>query len=132
MSSHRRHLPWSVALLLSIAAVVSAEPAASVEPGADEASYSSNELVSTEPGEEGMTQTLLCPAVRCSSVEDCRSACPNGVVLSCTLNACRYQSSGGGGGGGGGPTCPSTRCLDDEDCVCSGRQGSCVERACTY
>ncbi|MFP2929019.1 hypothetical protein ACLESO_28230 [Pyxidicoccus sp. 3LG] len=127
--SLRRALPWSVALLLSFTAAVSAEPSTTEASQSEPVLYSSEELRS-ETSEPQDASSLICLSVRCSSVSECWAACPSASSVSCTNNACRYTYPGGGGGGG--PTCPSSRCIDDSDCVCSGRQGYCDMRACRY
>ncbi|MFP2903479.1 hypothetical protein ACLESD_00060 [Pyxidicoccus sp. 3LFB2] len=130
--SLRRSLPWSLALILSFAAAVSAEPSATEASQSEPALYSSEEL-RAETSEPQDAAGLVCLAVRCSNVSDCWAACPSASSVSCVSNGCRYTFPGGGGGGGGGPTCPLTRCSDDSDCVCSGRQGYCDSgRACRY
>jgi hypothetical protein len=123
--SLRRVLPVSIALFLSFATTVTAEPSAT------EASQSEAVLYSTEEiSAESDAASLVCLAVRCSSVSECWAACPSASSVSCVNNGCRYTYPGGGGGGG--PTCPLTRCADDSDCVCNGRQGYCDTRACRY
>ncbi|MBZ4373846.1 hypothetical protein [Corallococcus sp. AS-1-6] len=132
--SSRRSLSWSVAVLLSFAATASfAEPAAPAMELATRAvcaATESSEALTSEPTPEEAAG-LLCISVRCSSEDDCWNACPNALSVTCTRNACSYEISGGGGGGGG-PTCPSTRCIDDSDCVCGTTQGWCNNRACAY
>ncbi|WNG46311.1 hypothetical protein F0U60_20935 [Archangium minus] len=131
MSFHRRHLPWGLALLLSVTAAIAAEPSASSEPV--QLRYASDEQSSAEVSAPEQIEGLLCLSVRCSTEDDCWNACPTATSVSCTRNACSYTTSGGGGGGGGGgPFCPATRCIDDSDCVCSGTQGICENRACSY
>jgi hypothetical protein len=128
--SLRRALPWSVALILSFATAVSAEPSVTEVSQSEPVLYSSEEL-RAESSEVQDAATLICLSVRCTSESDCWAACPSASSVSCTSNACRYTYPGGGGGGGG-PTCPATRCIDDSDCVCSGRQGYCDARVCRY
>jgi hypothetical protein len=129
--SLRRSLPWSIALLLSFAAAVSAEPSATVARPSEPVLYSSDDLRS-ETSEPQDAASLICVAVRCSTASECWAACPSASSVSCVNNGCSYTYSGGGGGGGGGPSCPLTRCSDDSDCVCSGQQGYCDGRACRY
>ncbi|WP_164019770.1 hypothetical protein [Pyxidicoccus trucidator] len=129
--SLRRALPWSIALLLSFAATVSAEPSATEASQSEPALYSSEELRAETSGPEDVS-TLACVAVRCTDASECWNACPSASSVSCVNNGCRYTYPGGGGGGGGGPTCPLTRCSDDADCVCKGQQGYCEVRACRY
>ncbi|RKH56903.1 hypothetical protein [Corallococcus aberystwythensis] len=133
MSSPRRSLSWSVAVLLSFAATLSfAEPSAPTLEMAGQAvcaATESDEALSSEPTSEEAAG-LVCFAVRCSSEDDCWNACPNARSVACTRTVCSYQLPGGGGGGG--PTCPSTRCIDDSDCVCGTAQGYCNNRACAY
>ncbi|RKH54081.1 hypothetical protein D7X55_14230 [Corallococcus sp. AB049A] len=134
MSSSRRSLSWSVAVLLSFAATTAfAEPSAPVLELATQAvcaASDSSEALTSEPTPEEAAG-LICFSVRCSSEADCWNACPNANSVTCTRNACSYVLPGGGGGGGG-PTCPSTRCIDDSDCVCGTTQGWCNNRACAY
>lgn len=77
-------------------------------------------------------EAAVCPNIRCSSNAECAQACPSATSATCGAftHACTYTFPGGGGGGGG--SCPSTRCIDEFDCVCNGRQGVCIERACHY
>ncbi|MBN8466279.1 hypothetical protein JYJ95_07130 [Corallococcus exiguus] len=129
--SSRRSLSWSVAVLLSFAATAAfAEPSAPALEMATQAVCAAAEAMSSEPTPEEAAG-LICLSVRCSSEADCWNACPNARSVTCERNACSYQLPGGGGGGGG-PTCPSSRCIDDSDCVCGTRQGYCNNRACTY
>lgn len=130
MSLRRQSLPWSIALLLAFAATVSAEPSATEATSMESRTDSSEELVA-ETSEPQDAASLVCVAVRCSTVSECWSACPGASSVSCVSNGCRYTYPGGGGGGGG-PTCPLTRCSDDSDCVCKGQQGYCDTRACRY
>ncbi|NTX62041.1 hypothetical protein HUA74_15370 [Myxococcus sp. CA051A] len=116
--SLRRVLPWSLALLLSFTTAVFAEPTAT-------------EVLAPESSEPQDAASLVCVAVRCSTVSECWAACPGASSVSCVSNGCRYTLPGGGGGGGG-PWCELTRCSDDADCVCKGQQGYCEARACQY
>ncbi len=127
MQSLRRHLPWSLVLVLCITTAVSAEPTGTQ--GSEQAELCSSDEQSTS-SEAETAESLICMSVRCSSEQDCWNACPGAISVSCNFNACSYQYSTGGGGGGG--FCPSTRCIDDSDCVCQGQQGYCANRACTY
>ncbi|QRK05319.1 hypothetical protein JQX13_34725 [Archangium violaceum] len=124
MSFHRRHLPWSLALLLSVTAAIAAESV--------QHQYASDEQSSAEVSAPEQIEGLVCLSVRCITEDDCWNACPTATSVSCTRNACSYTTSGGGGGGGGGPLCPATRCIDDSDCSCNGSPGVCVNRACAY
>ncbi|MCP3102369.1 hypothetical protein LZ198_26205 [Myxococcus sp. K15C18031901] len=128
MSLLSRALPLSLALALSFtSALVTAEPS-SVE-----ATQSEERLSSAEATPEAQdAANLACVAVRCSSEAECWNACPTAQDVACVNNGCKYTLPGGGGGGGGGPTCPATRCIDDSDCICSGRQGYCDVRVCRY
>ncbi|AKQ66573.1 hypothetical protein A176_003485 [Myxococcus hansupus] len=132
MSSRRHSLSWGVALLLTLAASAAGatEPTASPAVLAEQ-SACSQELQSDARNTEGDVSGLVCVSVRCSSDQDCVQACPSARTATCSRNACSY-TYGGGGGGPGGPTCPSTRCMYDEDCVCRGVQGYCNVRACAY
>lgn len=135
MSSHRRHLPWSLALLLSFTAAIAAEPSTSSEPQSEpvQLQYASGEQSSAEVSAPEPIEGLVCLSVRCITEDDCWNACPSATSVSCTRNACSYSTSGGGGGGGGGgPFCPATRCIDDSDCSCNGSPGVCVNRACSF
>ncbi|NVJ10303.1 hypothetical protein HUW63_34435 [Myxococcus sp. AM001] len=132
MPSRRHRLSWSVAVLLAFA-----PPAASAESpephvAVASAAECSQRVQSDAELREGDVSGLVCMSVRCSSDQECRDACPTARTATCSFNACSYTYSGGGGGGGGGPTCPSTRCIDDADCVCRGVQGYCANRACAY
>jgi len=124
--SLRRVLPWSLALFLSFTTAVSAEPS-----NTEAAPIESSEELRAETSEPQDAASLVCVAVRCSTVSECWAACPGASSVSCVSNGCRYTLPGGGGGGGG-PTCPLTRCSDDADCVCKGQQGYCETRACRY
>ena len=137
MTSPRRSLSWSVAVLLAFAAIPAlAEPSASalevVEQAVCASAESSEVSESSESSEASPDEAagLICMSTRCSSDTECRNACPTARTAVCSFNACRYTYSGGGGGGG--PTCPSSRCIYDSDCVCGTAQGYCVQRACTY
>lgn len=134
MTSPRRSLSWSVAVLLAFAAIPAlAEPSASalevVEQAVCASAESSESSEVSEPAPDEAAG-LICMSTRCSSDSECRNACPTARTAVCSFNACRYTYSGGGGGGG--PTCPSSRCIYDSDCVCGTVQGYCVQRACTY
>lgn len=129
MSSSRRSLSWSVAVLLSFAATTAfAEPSAQALELATQAVCAATDASEPTPEEAA---GLICLSVRCASEDDCWNACPDARSVTCVRNACSYELSGGGGGGGG-PTCPSTRCIDDSDCVCGTTQGGCNNRACAY
>jgi hypothetical protein len=128
MSSPRRALSWSIALLLSFtAATAVAEPSAPALELMEQAVCAS--VDASEPPSDA-SASLVCMSVRCSSEQDCWNACPGAQSVSCTRNACSYQLPGGGGGGG--PTCPATRCIEDMDCECRGVPGVCVNRACRF
>ncbi|RKH20683.1 hypothetical protein D7Y13_35255 [Corallococcus praedator] len=131
----RRKLPWSLALLLTFATATafaepSASPSAGTSPAVCASVESSEAQVSEAPPSEAELAGLVCSIGRCTTVEDCWNACPNASSAACTRNACSYTYPGGGGGGG--PTCPSSRCIEDSDCSCKGTPGSCVNRACVY
>lgn len=135
MSSSRRSLSWSVAVLLSFAATAAfAEPSAPMLEMAQQAvcaATDSSEALTSEPSPEE-SAGLICLAVRCASEDDCWDACPNAQSVTCVRNGCTYQLPGGGGGGGGGPTCPGRRCSEDSECVCGTRQGYCNSNACVW
>ncbi|AEI66888.1 hypothetical protein [Corallococcus macrosporus] len=132
MSSRRPSLSWSVAVLLAFtAATASAEPSESTLTLASAAVCSQGTPSSSDVRAADEASGLVCISVRCSSDQDCWDACPTARTAACSRNACSY-THGGGGGGGGGPVCPSTRCIDDADCVCQGTQGYCFNRACSY
>ncbi|RYZ40048.1 MAG: hypothetical protein EOO71_17670 [Myxococcaceae bacterium] len=127
----RRKLPWGIALLLTFAtATAFAEPSTETASAVCASVESSEAQVSETPSSEAELAGLVCMTVRCSTEQECWNACPGATSVTCSRNACSYTYPGGGGGGG--PTCPSTRCIDDSDCSCKGSPGTCVNRACVF
>ncbi|RKG93696.1 hypothetical protein [Corallococcus terminator] len=127
----RRNLPWGLALLLTFATTTAfAEPSAETASAVCASVESSEAQVSEATPGEAELASLACVTVRCTTAQECWNACPGASSVSCSRNACSYTMPGGGGGGG--PTCPSTRCIEDSDCNCKGSPGYCVNRACVF
>jgi hypothetical protein len=79
------------------------------------------------------TDTMSCPASRCTDDSECWAHCTQAISAACVSGACQYTLPGGTGGGTGGGQCPlQTRCIDDTDCSFPsfGVQGTCVSGAC--
>ena len=111
MPSRRPQFAWSLAVVLSLTAMVSfAEPP-------------SESLRSEEPRSEEQLGGF-CPAALCNEDWDCQSMCSSALTATCVNYECRYTYPGGGGGGGG-PFCPAQLCSEDSQCVCGTQQGYC-------
>ncbi|GEN05282.1 hypothetical protein SAMN05443572_1011174 [Myxococcus fulvus] len=121
----RKQLPWGLAVLLAVSAVVLGAAPASAESSDD--GVCAEEAVSDEA-----TQLNICYRAFCHEESDCWNACPGALSVSCTRGVCYYQQPTGGGGGGG-PVCPQQFCGSDFDCSCNGRPGVCgANNTCYY
>ncbi|MCP3058423.1 hypothetical protein LXT21_06545 [Myxococcus sp. K38C18041901] len=121
----RKQLPWSVAVLLAVSAVVF---------GGTPASAESSEDAVCDQAASGATETGLsaCYQSFCNEESDCWNACPGALSVSCTQGVCYYQQPGGGGGGGGS-VCPMSFCSEDFHCQCKGYTGVCgSDNLCYY
>ena len=120
----RKQLPWGVAVLLAVSAVVFGGSPASAEP--------SEETVCAEAASAEEAQLNICYRAFCHEESDCWDACPAALSVSCTRGVCYYQQPTGGGGGGG-PVCPQQFCGSDFDCSCNGQPGVCgANNTCYY